>query len=103
MKKIIFSLILSSVLMVGCTDFLDTAPHNEIATGNMWESENLAQQGINGIYRIFYNDATDQYDVKQGASGYNYYGMEAHGFSTSYFNGIIATDATLKANNGYLS
>ena len=29
--------------MVGCTDFLDTAPYNEIATGNMWESENLAQ------------------------------------------------------------
>ena len=49
MKKILFSLILSGVLMVGCTDFLDTAPYNEIATGNMWENESLAQQGIGVI------------------------------------------------------
>lgn len=103
MKKIIFSLILSSVLMVGCTDFLDTAPYNEIATGNMWESENLAQQGINGIYRIFYNDDLEQYAVDKGSSGYNFYGMEAHGYSTSYFNGIVANNASLKANYAYLS
>ena len=102
MKKIIFSLILSSVLMVGCTDFLDTAPYNQIATGNMWETENLAQQGINGIYRVFYNGDTAQYDVQQGASGYNYFGMEGHGYSTSWFNGIVASNASLKANIGYV-
>lgn len=86
MKKILFSLILSGVLMVGCTDFLDTAPYNQIATGNMWENESLAQQGINGIYRILYSDDLSVYDVKtdKACYGYNYFGMEGHGYSTSY-------------------
>ena len=105
MKKILFSLILSGVLMVGCTDFLDTAPYNEIATGNMWENESLAQQGINGIYRILYSDDLTVYDVKtdKACYGYNYFGMEGHGYSTSYFNGIVPSDAAPKANNGNFS
>jgi hypothetical protein len=33
-----------------CTDMLDTAPHNQIATTTMWTTENLTDMGMNGVY-----------------------------------------------------
>lgn len=33
-----------------CTDVLDTAPYNQVATNNMWITENLTDMGMNGIY-----------------------------------------------------
>lgn len=47
-KITIFSLLL---LFVSCDpDLLDKDPYEEIGSGNMWESENLVDLGVNGVY-----------------------------------------------------
>ena len=54
MKKIIFSaLIIAGTLpsITSCSnDALDTAPYHQLASGNMWTSEALCEQGVAGIY-----------------------------------------------------
>ena len=35
---------------VTCTDILDTAPYHQVGTANMWKTEALTDQGVNGIY-----------------------------------------------------
>lgn len=34
------------------SDLLDTNPYDKISSGNMWSSENLADQGVNAIYSV---------------------------------------------------
>lgn len=36
--------------LISCTDILDTAPYNQVATSTMWTTENLTDMGINGVY-----------------------------------------------------
>ena len=50
-KVIIFCLTICSILQ-GCTYMLDTTPYDQIATGNMWTSEELADKGVAGIYDV---------------------------------------------------
>ena len=52
MIKIKYITILVVLLFLGnCqSDFLDTTPYDEIGSGNMWESENLVDLGVNGVY-----------------------------------------------------
>ncbi|GAB6008575.1 RagB/SusD family nutrient uptake outer membrane protein [Dysgonomonas reticulitermitis] len=33
-----------------CTDILDTAPYDQVATSTMWTTENLTDMGMNGVY-----------------------------------------------------
>ncbi|MDR0538755.1 MAG: hypothetical protein LBH04_12050, partial [Tannerellaceae bacterium] len=49
MKKYIAIIAMCGVF-AACTDMLDTAPHNQIATTTMWTTENLTDMGMNGIY-----------------------------------------------------
>lgn len=52
MKKIIYIALFSFLIFTtGCNDILDTAPDSELSEKNMWKSEELADQGINGIYQ----------------------------------------------------
>ena len=49
----IYKYIILAVIVCGftsCLDLLDTKPYNQIATNNMWATENLTDMGINGIY-----------------------------------------------------
>ena len=50
MKKYIIIIITLCCGVVSCTDMLDTAPYNQVATSNMWNTENLTDMGVNGIY-----------------------------------------------------
>ena len=51
MKKIILPLIgLTLCGLQSCVD-LDMAPHNQIASGNMWTNSSLTNQGVAGIYQ----------------------------------------------------
>ncbi len=52
MIKIKYITIFVALLFLGnCqSDFLDTTPYDEIGSGNMWESENLVDLGVNGVY-----------------------------------------------------
>ncbi len=70
MKKI-FLLIAPFALMIAlssCVDMLDTAPSNQIASGNMWTTEALCDAGVNGLYKNFYS-TDNQWDHRQLSSG----------------------------------
>lgn len=46
-------LLISIILLNSCqSDLLDTNPYDKIGSGNMWNSENLADQGVTGIYNV---------------------------------------------------
>ena len=49
MKKII-TILSVALLTVSCNDLLDVAPDNQIASENMWTTEELADKGMNGLY-----------------------------------------------------
>ena len=53
MKKII-TILSVALLTVSCNDLLDVAPDNQIASENMWTTEELADKGMNGLYYPFY-------------------------------------------------
>jgi hypothetical protein len=51
MKKIIYSLLIVALCgLQACMDILDTAPYNQVASGNMWTNAALTNQGVAGIY-----------------------------------------------------
>jgi hypothetical protein len=51
MKKIIYSLFLVAFCgLQACTDILDTAPYNQVASNNMWTNSALTNQGVAGVY-----------------------------------------------------
>jgi len=52
MKKTIYKVLIMTVLAgtTACTDILDTAPYNSVASGNMWTNEALTNQGVAGVY-----------------------------------------------------
>jgi len=52
MKKNIYSaIILVCLSFFSCTDILDRNSTSDIDSGSIWSSENLAQQGVNGMYQ----------------------------------------------------
>ena len=54
MKKLICLFALgSSIAFNSCVD-LDLTPHNQISSGSMWTSPELALSGMNGLYDEFY-------------------------------------------------
>lgn len=51
MKKIIYYLLFIMLGgLQGCSDFLDTTPYNQVASGNMWTNPALTNQGVAGVY-----------------------------------------------------
>ncbi|GHT20516.1 hypothetical protein AGMMS4957_07660 [Bacteroidia bacterium] len=53
MKKIIKYVFTGASLLLGanaCTDILDTAPHNALATSTMWTTDASVDQGVAGVY-----------------------------------------------------
>jgi len=53
MKIKIKSLIIIATCFFGfssCTDILDTSPYHQVGTSNMWKTEGLTDQGVNGVY-----------------------------------------------------
>lgn len=47
-------LILFSLLLLSCeSDFLDTAPKNEVSSSNIWKSARLAEKATAGVYNSF--------------------------------------------------
>lgn len=53
MKKYIYSvIIIICISLFSCTDILDrNSSGGEIDSGSIWSSENLAAQGVNGMYQ----------------------------------------------------
>ena len=53
MKKILMILTMA-LAATSCMDILDVAPEDQIASENMWTTEELADKGMAGLYYPFY-------------------------------------------------
>lgn len=84
MKKIF---IISSMflMLASCTEILDVSPENQIASENMWTTEELADKGMLGLYYPFYATQTSSTQLSRD-DGLNRQGIEAMGFSTDYYS-----------------
>ena len=88
--KRIFDIIISGVALlstVSCADMLNTAPADQIASGNMWTSPELAAKGMNGLYETFFNRKQNNGTQvrSENLDGLNKYGIEGLGFCTDYY------------------
>lgn len=103
-KVIIFCLTICSILQ-GCTYMLDTTPYDQIATGNMWTSEELADKGVAGIYDVLYNRSLLVLNPeKSEVTGINKLGIESMGFCSGYYSSIaLLTSTAPSAGYAYIS
>ena len=85
MKKI-FVITACMLAAVSCSDLLDTAPDNQIASGNMWSNEDLADKGMAGLYYPFYCQDLSSTQLRRQTTGLNRQGIEAMGFPTDYYS-----------------
>lgn len=88
--KRIFNIIITGVALlstVSCADMLNTAPADQIASGNMWTSPELAAKGMNGLYETFFNRKQNKGTQvrSENLDGLNKYGIEGLGFCTDYY------------------
>jgi hypothetical protein len=86
MKKIYYFYTLTALalcLLYSCTSILDTAPGNQISSGTMWTSEELADQGVIGVYyslqRPVQGGNVVGQDVSIGYYGFDVFGMSGQG------------------------
>ena len=56
MKRIIPIFTFAILFSVSCVNMLDREPSDQIASGNMWTTEDLADKGMAGLYKAFYVD-----------------------------------------------
>lgn len=88
--KRIFNIIITGVALlstVSCADMLNTAPSDQISSGNMWSSPELAAKGMNGLYETFFNRKQNKGTQvrSENLDGLNKYGIEGLGFCTDYY------------------
>ena len=91
MKNILKNIALGAIVLTAsaaCSDMLNTSPSNQISSGNMWTTPELARKGMNGIYETFYNRLQSKGTQlrHENADGLNKYGIEALGFCTDYYS-----------------
>jgi starch-binding outer membrane protein, SusD/RagB family len=73
------------IFVFGCKgDLLDTVPYGQIASGSMWNSENLADLGVNGVYNTL---------------RYDHVGLNRWYFDQNGFTGMNRGQQTLTAGN----
>ena len=89
MKKIFNIIITGAALVsaVSCADMLNTSPSDQITSGNMWTTPELAAKGMNGLYETFFNRKQSKGTQvrSENLDGLNKYGIEALGFCTDYY------------------
>lgn len=84
MKKILMILTMALVA-TSCMDILDVAPEDQIASENMWTTEELADKGMAGLYFPFYATQLSSTQLRR-ADGLNRQGIEAMSFATDYYS-----------------
>lgn len=76
----------SVALLTGCRgDLMDLTPYGSIASGNMWTTENLADMGVTGIYKVLRSE---------NVAG-DLHKFDSYGVSADYRDG---DDALLRGN-----
>lgn len=81
-------------LFTGCREnLMDLSPYGSISSGNMWSTENLADQGVMGIYNVLYSSyvAGDMYRY------------ESYGISADERDQVTFTRGTLQPSDGLFS
>ena len=78
MKKILMILTMA-LAATSCMDILDVAPEDQIASENMWTTEELADKGMAGLYFPFYATQLSSTQLRR-ADGLNRQGIEAMSF-----------------------
>ena len=84
MKKILMILTMA-LAATSCMDILDVAPEDQIASENMWTTEELADKGMAGLYFPFYATQLSSTQLRR-ADGLNRQGIEAMSFATDYYS-----------------
>jgi hypothetical protein len=78
MKKHIMAVVLAALCgFASCTSLLDTKPYHQVATQNMWTTENLTDMGIAGIYSNLRNTGT--YGTAVNSTGVGQWGFDIYG------------------------
>jgi hypothetical protein len=65
---------------IACTDILETAPYNQLASSSMWTSEELVDQGVIGVYYSLQRPLQGSGIVGEGVN-IGYYGFDVLGMS----------------------
>lgn len=98
MKKILI-IIVAICMFTSCKkELLDTKPYSQIASENMWTTDNLTDQGITGVYALLRYGM-----VSGGASGLELYQMDALGFTGQTSGAESIMTGTVTPSNGYFS
>jgi hypothetical protein len=102
-KAVLYISIAALLVLTACTGILETAPYNQLASGSMWKSESLCDQGVMGIY---YSLRFPVYNGEITGEGINigYYGWEVFGStgqSRLGVGGVFASSVT--PSNGQFS
>ena len=80
-----FTFALAVLPAVSCTDMLDIAPANQIASANMWTTESLADKGMAGLYDNFYRDDLSRIQLRHNdMTGINRQGWMGMEFQTDF-------------------
>ncbi len=80
-----FAFALAVLPAVSCTDMLDIAPANQIASANMWTTESLADKGMAGLYDNFYRDDLSRIQLRHNdMTGINRQGWMGMEFQTDF-------------------
>ncbi len=95
LNKIILSGVVSfMILFTGCREnLMDLAPYNSVSSGNMWTTENLADQGVIGIYNV----------LRFSSVAGSLYMYESYGVSTDERDQSTLTKGTITATSGLFS
>lgn len=94
---------LSLLPLAACTDMLDIAPANQIASANMWTTESLADKGMAGLYENFYRDDLSRIQLRHedmaGLNRQGWMGMEFQcDFVSDNYHLRALSDATKDAS-----
>lgn len=94
---------LSLLPLAACTDMLDIAPANQIASANMWSTESLADKGMAGLYENFYRDDLSRIQLRHedmaGLNRQGWMGMEFQcDFVSDNYHLRALSDATKDAS-----
>ncbi|MCU6771014.1 RagB/SusD family nutrient uptake outer membrane protein [Bacteroides cellulolyticus] len=102
MKKYLLMATIYCSVFSSCVD-LDLNPHNQISSGTMWTSPDLAQRGMNGLMDEFYCRDLGNTQLGRQESGLNRQGIESLSFQTAYYSNsspsTLLTNATKGAND----
>lgn len=82
------------ILFTGCRDnLMDLSPYSSVSSGNMWTTENLADQGVIGIYNV----------LRTSYVAGNMYEYESYGVAADNRDQQPLTKGTITATSGLFS